>query len=229
MDLPKRQVLFYSFDAYHLVQYPVRAIFHGHEARRLYHQIRTLARANPSGTQIDTWISIIRQPHFSTWPGFTQPVEYATAAVGVAGDVAQPFIAELVIRIDTSIGLRLVPYTFMQIGSARANTTANATELEQKFVRRSTINTIISTNMIGETLVNRGANVPDSQAEIPISAFPMKEPRPIMAAINRNVGQLTALMACSHDRIGSPSTRIKFIKNRTINGGMQLFILLNAG
>ena len=108
---------------------------------------------------------------------------------------------------------------FMQSGRATANTTESATELEQKLVRMLTMRTITRIKRKGETLPNNGARVEESHTEIPIASLPIKEPSPIIDAIKRKVGQLTAFTAVPQSRIFSPSILMKFIRNNAKSGG----------
>ena len=73
----------------------------------------------------------------------------------------------------------------MHSGSATAKTTERATELEQKFVSRSTANTMMIANTNGGIWENAGAMALDSHSESPISALPMNEPNPMIVAMNR--------------------------------------------
>ena len=59
-----------------------------------------------------------------------------------------------------------------------------------------------------------------------MSALPIKEPKPIIAAINMYEGQLTEATASFQAITGSPSTLMKFIRNRAARGGRQSIILL---
>ena len=89
--------------------------------------------------------------------------------------------------------------------------------------------TIRIRNTVGCTPEKTGERIWESHSDIPASGSPMKEPSPMMEAMKRKVGQLTALTASPQSRIFSPSTVMKFMRNSAISGGMQLLILLRMG
>ena len=67
------------------------------------------------------------------------------------------------------------------------------------------MSTITRTNVTGLTAAKTGDRLSLSHSETPKSAFPRKEPSPMMDAMNIKVGQLTALTASAQARIGLPS------------------------
>ena len=67
--------------------------------------INSSDRGIPTAIQIAIWIKTIIMPQLNMIRLFPHPDEYATAAGGVAGGVAQPFCAEDVTKIATNIGL----------------------------------------------------------------------------------------------------------------------------
>ena len=110
-------------------------------------------------------------------------------------------------------------------GRATASMTEAVTVLDVKFVIRSASSTMTARKTNGLTLENIGESTEDIHAGMPMSALPMKEPRPMIEAINMNEGQLTDLTASPQSRIFSPSTLMKFMRNSAASGGRQLLIL----
>ena len=109
---------------------------------------------------------------------------------------------------------------------ATASMTETVTVLEVKLVIRSARKTMMTRKTNGLMPENTGESTADIQSGIPMVELPMKEPRPMMDAMNMKLGQLTDLTASPQASTGSPSTLMKFIRNSAASGGRQLFILL---